>query len=79
MTFVVLPRAPSSVERNPVSSTTVIHVGYGITLLKDIVSTGKTKVLKLWINKLTTIPHDFSALIQEPCLVSGWMVKMHPI
>lgn len=50
MTFVVLPRAPSSVERNPVSSTTVIHVGYGITLLKDIVSTGKTKMLKLRIS-----------------------------
>ena len=50
MTFVVLPRAPSSVERNPVSSTTVIHVGYGITQLKDTVSTGKTKMLKLWIS-----------------------------
>ena len=41
MTFAVPPTALSSAVRNPVSSTTVIHVGCGITQLRDIVSTGE--------------------------------------
>lgn len=46
--FAILPMVRSSAVKNPVSSITVIHVGCGITQLKDIVSTGMETYIKLY-------------------------------
>lgn len=52
MTFVVLPQALFSAARNPVSSTTVTHVGCGITQLKVIVTTD------LWLEQARVAMHN---------------------